>query len=326
MFQFQCRIFCVEAEFMELSVIIVNYRTYDLTKQTIESVINKDHPFNYEIYVVDNASDDGSLENLERDFSKESENGLIKFIANEENNGFAHANNLAINQISSKYVLLLNSDTIIMDDCLEKCIDYMETDDTIGALGCKVVLPDGTLDKACRRSFPDFNVSFYRMTGLSHIFPKNKRFGRYNLTYLDENENYEVDCLVGAFMMVRYAAICEVGLLDETFFMYGEDIDWCYRIKAAGWKIMYYSDVKIIHYKGSSSKQKNKLIYEFYRAMYLFYNKHYKDEYSRIITVITYAGIWGMYGLKLSLNMLRINLGMIMSNKTPKEPVSQLSK
>jgi len=326
MFQLSSRVFYIEAEFMDLSIIIVNYRTYDLTKQTIESVINKNHPFSYEIYVVDNASNDRSLEKLQEDFFEESESNLIKFIANEENKGFAHANNLALNQISSKYILLLNSDTIVVDDCLEKCIDYMESDDTVGAVGCKVVLPDGKLDKACRRSFPDFNVSFYRMTGLSYIFPKSERFGRYNLTYLDENETYEVDCLVGAFMMVRSAATCQIGLLDETFFMYGEDIDWCYRIKAAGWKIMYYSDAEIIHYKGASSKQKNKLIYEFYRAMYIFYNKHYKDEYSRIITAITYTGIWGMYGLKLSLNTLRMNYGMIMPNKNPKEPVSQLSK
>lgn len=309
---------------MDLSIIIVNYQTYDLTKQTIESVINKDHPFSYKIYVADNASSDGSLENLQNDFSKESENGLIKFIANKENKGFAHANNLVMGQISSKYVLLLNSDTIIIDDCLERCITYMETDDTIGALGCKVVLPNGTLDKACRRSFPDPTVSFYRMTGLSHVFPKSKRFGRYNLTYLDENETYEVDCLVGAFMLIRSAVIDEVGLLDESFFMYGEDIDWCYRIKDAGWKIVYYSDAKIVHYKGASSKQKKELIYEFYRAMYLFYNKHYKDEYPWIVTAITYIGIWGMYGLKLSLNSLPTNM-MFSPHKNSKEPVSQIS-
>lgn len=307
---------------MDLSIIIVNYCTYDLTKQAIESVINKDHPFSYKIYAVDNASTDGSLENLQNDFLKESENGLIKFIANKENKGFAHANNLAMKQISSKYVLLLNSDTVIVDDCLERCITYMETNEAVGALGCKVVLPDGTLDKACRRSFPDFNVSFYRMTGLSRIFPKSKRFGRYNLTYLDENETYEVDCLVGAFMLVRSAVIGDVGHLDETFFMYGEDIDWCYRIKAAGWKIMYYSDAKIVHYKGSSSKQKNKVIYEFYRAMYIFYNKHYKDTYPKIITAVTYAGIGGMYGLKWFSNSLRINYN-ITPRKAPKEPVSQ---
>ncbi len=291
---------------MDLSIIIVNYRTYDLTKQTIESIITKDHPFRYEIYVVDNASQDGSLEKLQEDFSKETSDGLIKFIANSKNKGFAFANNIAIKQTSSKYVLLLNSDTIVVDNCLEECINYMETDKRIGALGCKVTLPDGTLDKACRRSFPDVNVSFYRMTGLSYLFPKSKRFGRYNLTYLDENETYEVDCLMGAFMLVRTETINQVGLLDETFFMYGEDIDWCYRIKVAGWKVMYYGPAKIIHYKGGST-QKARLIYEFYKAMHLFYNKHYKEEYSWIINDVTFMGIWGMYGLKLFLNLFKKN-------------------
>lgn len=290
---------------MDLSIIIVNYRTYELTKQTIESVINKDHPFSYEICVVDNASSDGSLEKLQGDFSKESADGLIKFFANIENNGFAFANNIAIKQTTAKYVLLLNSDTIVVDDCLRKCISYMESDKNIGALGCKVVLPDGSLDKACRRSFPDINVSFYRMTGFSRIFPKSKRFGRYNLTYLDENETYEVDSLVGAFMLVRSDTIKEVGLLDESFFMYGEDIDWCYRIKAAGWKIIYYGDPKIIHYKGASSKQKIRLIYEFHRAMHIFYNEHYKDQHHLTINAFTYMGIWSTFGLKLFLNLFK---------------------
>lgn len=291
---------------MDLSIIIVNYRTYNLTKQAIESVIRGNHPFTYEIYVVDNASQDGSLEKLQKDFYKEADEGLIKFIENVENKGFAHANNTAIKQISAKYILLLNSDTLVVDNCLEKCINYMEASKNTGALGCKVVLPDGTLDKACRRSFPDVNVSFYRMTGLSRLFPKSKRFGRYNLTYLDENETYEIDSLVGAFMMVKSEAIQQVGLLDETFFMYGEDIDWCYRIKAAGWKIIYYSDAKIVHYKGASSKkQKNKLIYEFYRAMYIFYDKHYKDKHPWIITAVTYTGIWSICRLKLFLNLFK---------------------
>jgi len=289
---------------MDLSIIIVNYRTYDLTKQTIGSIITKKHSFSYKIYMVDNASQDGSLEKLQEDFSKEADDGLIKFITNKENKGFAFANNVAIKQASSKYVLLLNSDTIIMDNCLEECINYMEADKHIGALGCKVVLPDGTLDKACKRSFPDVNVSLYRMTGLSHLFPRSERFGKYNLTYLDENEIYEVDCLVGAFMMVRSAAIDQIGLLDETFFMYGEDIDWCYRIKSTGWKVVYYGPAKIIHYKGGSTK-KTKLLYEFYRSMYLFYNKHYKTEYPWIVTDVTYMSIWGMYGLKMFLNLFK---------------------
>ena len=292
---------------MDLSIVIVNYCTYDLTKQCIKSVISKDHPFKYEIYVVDNASTDGSLERLQEDFSKELSCDLIRFIANTENKGFAYANNKAIIQTDARYVLLLNSDTVIKDNCLEECLNYMETNENIGALGCKVLLADYTLDKACRRSFPDLDVSFYRMVGLSRLFPKNRHFGRYNLTYLNENETYEVDCITGAFMMVRSTTIKQVGLLDETFFMYGEDIDWCYRIKAAGWKIVYYSPAKIVHYKGASStkNEKPKLIYEFYRAMDIFYNKHYKNEYPQIITAIVHVGIWNMYGLKSFLNLFK---------------------
>jgi Predicted glycosyltransferases len=292
---------------MDLSIVIVNYRTYDLTKQAIESVIRKDHPFSYQIYLVDNASQDGSLEKLKEDFKEESENGLIKFMANTRNSGFASANNLALKESNSRYVLLLNSDTVILNNCLSKCIEYLEKDENIGALGCKVLLPDGSLDKACRRSFPTFSVSFYRMTGLSHLFPKSKRFGKYNLTFLDENQTYEVDCLMGAFMMVRSETIREVGLLDEKFFMYGEDIDWCYRIKSGGWNVVYYSDAETIHYKGGSNnnQMKSKLIHEFYRAMHLFYNKHYRDNYPFIITGITYMGIWGSYSMKILLNRLK---------------------
>lgn len=292
---------------MDLSIIIVNYETYDLTKQTIKSVITQEQPFNYDIYLVDNGSTDGSIERLQEDFLKESKDGTIKFILNPENRGFAHANNLALKKTQAEYVLLLNSDTVVLDNCLEASLNYMETHQDTGALGCKVVLPDNTLDKACRRSFPDFYVSFYRMTGLSRLFPKSKRFGRYNLTYLDEDEIYEVDCVVGAFMLVRQKTIQEVGLLDETFFMYGEDIDWCYRIKAANWKIIYFSDAKIIHYKGASysKKQNKRLTYEFYRAMYIFYNKHYKAGYPWITTVATYLGIWGICKLKMFKNYIK---------------------
>jgi len=288
----------------DLSIIIVNYRTYQLTKQTIESVINREHPFSYNIYVVDNASADGSLEKLEEDFQDEVEDGLVEFIANPENRGFSQANNQAITLSSSQYVLLLNSDTVVQGDCLEKCLDYMAGDKEIGALGCKILLPDGKLDKACRRSFPTPTVSFYRMTGLSLLFPRSKRFGRYNLSYLDENGTYEVDSLSGAFMLVRREAIDDVGLLDEEFFMYGEDIDWCYRIKQAGWKVVYYGDANITHYKGGSGRQ-SKALYEFYNAMRLFYNKHYRDEHNILVTIFIYTGIWSVYLSKQALNFFK---------------------
>lgn len=291
---------------MDLSIIIVNFETFEMTKQTIESVLNHNHPFSYDIYVVDNASEDGSFEQLHKTFFKESEEGKVKFIQNSENGGFAQANNLALKRINSDHVLLLNSDTVVVGDCLEKSMNYMINHPDTGVLGCKVLLPDGSLDKACRRSFPKFSVSFYRMTGLSKLFPKSERFGRYNLTYLDKDETYEVDCVMGAFMLLKSDAIEEVGLLDEKFFMYGEDIDWCYRIKHAGWKIIYYSEAEIIHYKGSSNteKQNKRMIHEFYRAMYIFYNKHYKEDYPWITTLATYLGIWSICQFKLFKNYI----------------------
>lgn len=291
---------------MDLSIIIVNFETFEMTKQTIESVLNQSHPFDYDIYVVDNASSDGSFESLQKTFFKESEIGKIKFIQNPENKGFAQANNVAIKRANADYLLLLNSDTEVVGDCLEKSMQYMKNHPDTGVLGCKVMLPDGNLDKACRRSFPEFSVSFYRMTGLSKLFPKSERFGRYNLTYLDEDDTYEVDCVMGAFMLLRSSTIAEVGLLDEKFFMYGEDIDWCYRIKAANWKIIYYSEAQIIHYKGSSNskKQNKRMIHEFYRAMYIFYNKHYREDYPMITTLATYMGIWSICQFKLFKNYI----------------------
>lgn len=279
----------------DLSIIIVNYRTYQLTRQTVESVLDRDHPFSYHIYVVDNHSGDGSLEKLQEDYQGYDQ---ITFLVSEMNQGFAHANNQALEKINSRYVLLLNSDTQILEDCLEKCLEHMENDEKIGVLGCKVLLPDGRLDLACRRSFPTPSVSFYRMIGLSKLFPHSRRFARYNLTYLDEDQTYPVDCVVGAFMMVRRETILEVGLLDEDFFMYGEDIDWCYRIKSAGWRIIYYSPARILHHKGGSGTSE-KLLNEFYRSMYLFYKKHYQMQYPWYVTAMTYGGIWGIWGLKL---------------------------
>lgn len=281
---------------MDLSIIIVNYNTKELLKQTIESVINTTaQAVKYEIIVSDNGSKDGSGEMMKSCFPH------IRFIENNANLGFSKANNVAIKESSGRYVLLLNSDTVVKENCLEKCVLYIDEHSEIGVLGCKIVLPDGKLDHACKRGYPTPEASLYYMLKLHKLFPASKKFGAYNLGYLPENEINEVDSLVGAFMMVKREAIEKVGLLDENFFMYGEDIDWCYRIKEAGWKVMYYPEVEIIHYKGASSKKKRaKTIYEFHRAMYLFYNKHYVHKYNFIITFFVYLGI----GLKLTLSLL----------------------
>lgn len=294
-------------QFKDLSIVIVNFETYDLTRQTILSILNSNTPFDYEIIVVDNDSSDDSLEKLESDFQE-----YVTFIKAENNLGFAKANNLAIKEATGEHVLLLNSDTVLESDTVLKVMDFIRFDcecfgfhkEDIGAVGCKVLLENGELDKACRRSFPDVDVSFYRMSGLSKLFPKSERFNRYNMGYLSEDDTYEVDCLTGAFMLVPRHVIDEVGLLDESFFMYGEDIDWCYLIKQAGYKIIYYSGTSITHFKGGSSTNP-KLIYEFYWAMQFFYDKHYKAQHNILVTGFIYTGIWLTYTIKRFLNIFR---------------------
>lgn len=280
---------------MDLSIIIVNFRTYDLTKQTIVSVINTVKNIEYEILVVDNNSADGSLEKLCSDFKNES---LVKFIKNKHNDGFAVANNLAFGDAKGEYVLLLNSDVIVEEDTINQSLNYIKSNPKIGILGCKVILPDGSLDKACRRSFPTFEVSFYRMSGLSKLFPNSKRFNQYNLSYLDDDGVYFIDCVVGAFMLINSEVMRNCNGLDESYFMYGEDIDLCYKVKELGYEVCYYGKCKIIHYKGASGKNK-RLLYEFHKSMEIFYDKHYKKEDPLVINLITHLSIWGLYYVKL---------------------------
>ena len=284
---------------MDLSIIIVNFETYELTKNTIKSILENQCNYTYEILLVDNASQDNSMEKLENTFK---ENPNIQFIKSKQNGGFAYGNNLAIKKAKSKYTLLLNSDTILKTNTLNNCLDYIESNDKIGALGCKVSLPNGKLDKACKRSFPNPVNSFYR---LFHIPTKSEK-NNYNLDDLDDNGVYEIDCLVGAFMLIRNQTIQDVGLLDEDYFMYGEDIDYCYRIKNKGWKIIYYGKSEIIHYKGASSKKQSyKLIYEFHKSMYIFYKKHYASIYNIFLNIIVYIGIFIRLLIKLFLNIFK---------------------
>ena len=272
---------------ISLSIIIVNYNTFKLTRDTINSCISEPTRYTYEIFLVDNKSTDDSLFQLKKYFESEISRGLIKVIENDENKGFANANNLAI----------------------EKCMDYMTraVNADVGALGCKVSLADGSLDKACKRSFPNPANSFYKLFNINTGSSK----ADYNITGLDDNGVYEIDCLTGAFMLVRKTTVDDIGLLDDTFFMYGEDIDWCYRIKKAGWKIIYFGEAGIVHYKGASSEDKKtkrrnpKLVYEFYRAMYVFYRKHYTKKYNFLLNIAVYIGIFVLLVKNLISNELK---------------------
>ncbi len=300
---------------MKLSIIIVNYNTYTLTKQTIDSVLEKKLPFKYEIMLVDNASQDDSMARLQEDYKELISQGLLNITLNDANLGFAKANNIGMRKSKGEYILLLNSDTYVVEDCLQKCMQYIERYNTeaviqgeneckIGALGCKVILPDGTLDHACKRGFPTPRASLYYFLKL-HKRDKVK-YGLYDALHLDENEVGEVDCLMGAFMLMPRHVLDQVGLLDEDFFMYGEDIDLCYRIKEGGYKIMYYPEASIIHYKGGSSKKRRtKVIYDFHNAMWIFYKKHYIKTYSLWINSLVYVGIWAKYALEIGKNAMK---------------------
>lgn len=287
---------------MDVSIIIVNYNTRQLTIEAIQSVYQSVTEYSYEVIVVDNASSDDSVEKIKKHFPE------ITLIENKENTGFAKANNQAIRASASDYVLLLNSDTVVKPDTLAVMLDFMEQHEKVGASGCKVVLPDGSLDKACRRGFPTPAASFYYISGLARRFPGSAKYNAYHMGHLDPDQAYPIDCLVGAFMLVRRQAIEEVGLLDETFFMYGEDIDWCYRIKQAGWENYYYPRTSITHYKGASSRKKPfKIIYEFHRAMYIFHKKHYQKKHSFFVNQLIYGAIFAKMGMTVLKNQLKAN-------------------
>ena len=282
---------------MDLSIVIVNYQTFELTKNTINSVFQYSYPFSYEILVVDNNSGDDSLAKLQEYFKDE-----VKFIASSENKGFAAGNNQALRICESNYVLLLNSDTIVWENTLSNIYNYMEEHVDVGAIGCRVLLENGELDKACKRSFPNVKNSFFR---LFHIPTKSKN-DSYNLDNLPDDGIYEIDCLTGAFIFMRFGDLGKTAFLDENFFMYGEDIDLCYRIKQDEWKIIYYGKSCITHFKGASSKkQKSKLIYEFYRAMYIYYKKHHANETFFLVNIFVYLGIIILCILKLLTNLFK---------------------
>jgi GT2 family glycosyltransferase/lipopolysaccharide/colanic/teichoic acid biosynthesis glycosyltransferase len=262
---------------IDLSVIIVNYNVKELLDQCIESIIKASLNIKTEIIIVDNNSYDGSAEYIRKKYS---ENPYIKLIESNINLGFSKANNLGVKHASGEYILILNPDTLTQEDTLDKSLKYIKSNNDVGALTCKLILPNGKLDLACRRSFPTPSVAVYRILGLSKIFPKSKIFGKYNLTYLDENKTYEVDAIVGAFMLMKRELYEKLNGFDEDYFMYGEDLDLCYRIKKAGYKIIYYPETSIIHYKGESTKKSStQYVKNFYGAMQTFVKKNLNTNF-----------------------------------------------
>lgn len=272
---------------MKLSIVIVNYNVRYFLEQTILSVYKSNINFDYEIFVVDNNSSDDSLKMLEQKFP------AVKVIANKENLGFSKANNQAIRIATGEFILLLNPDTIIQEDTLQKCIDKMEGDAAIGGLGVKMYDGAGNFLPESKRGFPSPSAAFAKMSGLAKLFPGSKTFGQYHLTYLDKNQSHEIDVLSGAFMLLRKSVLDKVGLLDEDYFMYGEDIDLSYCIKKAGYKNYYFADTSIIHFKGESTKKGSlNYIKVFYNAMIIFANKHVTGTRGKLLTFLLKIAIY----------------------------------
>jgi N-acetylglucosaminyl-diphospho-decaprenol L-rhamnosyltransferase len=271
---------------LDLAIIVVNFNTREYLHNCLTSVYQGRGDFAFEVCVVDNASADGSADMVRSEFPQ------TRLVESPVNGGFSYANNLGLKSYGftpvittthtaesapniPRYVLLLNPDTVLPPDSLAGMLEFMDEHPQAGAAGPKLVLEDGSLDLACRRSFPTPQVALYRMVGLSKLFPRHPHFGRYNLTYLDPDQVATVDSVVGACMLVRGEAIRQAGLLDEEFFMYGEDLDWAFRITQAGWKVYYNPAVTVLHVKRAASRHSPRAGREFYRAMRIFYDKHY---------------------------------------------------
>ncbi len=259
---------------MDLSIVIVSYNVASFLDQTLATLSEAVNGLETETFVVDNASSDDSVAMVRRKYP------WVTLIESAENLGFARGNNLALSKVTGRYVLLLNPDTVLRTNTLTTMVSFLDEHREAGAAGCKVINPDGSLQLACRRGFPTPGMAFYKMIGLSGLFPKSRTFGAYNLTYLDPDVISEVDAVSGSFMMLRREALDRVGFLDGEFFMYGEDLDLCYRIKQAGWKIYYVPLTEIIHFKGESAKTVPTLksVRDFYTAMRIFVEKHYSKS------------------------------------------------
>ena len=272
---------------MKLSVIIVNYNVKHFLEQCLQSVHKAIKNIDAEVFVVDNNSVDQSVELVKDKFP------FVKLIINKENTGFSVANNQAIRVSKGEYVLLLNPDTIVEEDTFEKCISFMDSKPNAGAIGVKMVDGKGKFLPESKRSLPTPAVAFYKIFGLSSLFPKSKRFGAYHLSYLAEDEVNEADILAGAYMFMRKEALDKVGLLDETFFMYGEDIDLSHRIIQGGYKNYYFPETRIIHYKGESTKKGSlNYVFLFYKAMIIFAKKHFSGSNASVFTLLINLAIY----------------------------------
>jgi GT2 family glycosyltransferase len=286
---------------IQVSVIIVNYNVRYFIEQAIVSVKKAAKNINFEIIVVDNNSSDASVEMLLQKFPE------ITLIANKENVGFGRANNQGIKIAQGSHILLLNPDTVLQENTLEVCLNFVQNTPDCGALGVKMIDGKGNFLPESKRALPWPKVAFYKMSGLARLFPKSSTFGQYHLGYLDKDENHQVEVLSGAFMFFRSALLSKIGGFDEDYFMYGEDIDLSYQVLKEGYKNYYLADTSIIHYKGESTK-KGSLNYVkvFYEAMLIFARKHFTKKQAKVYGIAIYLAIFFRGSMTVLLHLARL--------------------
>lgn len=282
---------------VDLSVIVLSYNTRKLLQQCLTSLIGSSPSLRVKIIVVDNASVDGSPEMVEQEFPQ------VRLIINQANVGFAKGNNIGLKEAEGDFVLFLNSDTKVEPGGLKEAVDFMRTDEKIGALSAKTLLASGKIDPDCHRGFPTPWASITYFLGLEKLFPQSRLFGQYHQLYLGLDRNHEIDAGAGAFMMIRREIIKKVGSWDEKYFFYGEDLDFFYRIKQAGYKVMFYAKPLLIHYKGASSglrkeskgistrENRLRVARASVKAMEIFYRKFYQGKYPGWLTWLVLLGI-----------------------------------
>ncbi|MCC6840730.1 MAG: glycosyltransferase family 2 protein [Flavobacteriales bacterium] len=285
---------------MKLSIVIVNYNVKAYLEQCLRSVQEALKGLDGEVFVVDNQSTDGSVEMVARLFPG------VRLMANSVNMGFSRANNQAIKECVGEYVLLLNPDTVVGEDVFRKVIAFLDANPTAGGLGVKMIDGTGRFLPESKRGLPTPTVAFYKIIGLSRVFPRSKRFGRYHLGHLPENESAPIEILSGACMFLRRSVLDQVGLLDESFFMYGEDIDLSYRIRLGGYENWYFPDAPIIHYKGESTKKSSvNYVIVFYNAMVIFARKHFTRRRPQFFSALIRGAIYLSAAAAIVMRFLR---------------------
>jgi GT2 family glycosyltransferase len=271
---------------VDLSVVIVSFNSAPDLPACFEAISRTSRQLEHEVIVVDNASADETVRLVEERHPR------IRVLANSENVGFARAANLGIQKSSGRHLLLLNPDTEVQAGALERSVAYLDEHPDVGIVGARVNNPDGTLQRACRRSIPTPQVAFFRLSGLGKIWKSHPAAGAYNVEGADPDQIMDVEAVSGSYLMVRREACEKVGGLDERYFLYGEDLDFCLEVSRAGYRIIYYPEAVVLHHKGASSRQaKRRANREFHRAMSLFHRKHFAEETPVLLNALILGGI-----------------------------------